>query len=215
MAKSEKNLNAVFQDTANAIRNKKSSSNKITPRDFADEINSIPTGIEPTGSIDITTNGEHNVAQYGTADVQVCHSLNDFIYNVILDDTPKYSERDKFVLRSDVHSLFVSSTISWYQVDDPCDLSLVPGGHPAGNYFSDGFIAIGDLGLPEDNNHNQEWELHFSIAYSDYYGSYTEEELTSMWQEFFNQTIYIRDVSGRYVGIVGTVYLYVECRSGC
>ena len=45
MAKSEKNLNAVFQDTANAIRNKKSSSNKITPRDFADEINSIPISI--------------------------------------------------------------------------------------------------------------------------------------------------------------------------
>ena len=38
MARSQDNLNAVFQDTANAIRAKKGSTNEIRPRDFADEV---------------------------------------------------------------------------------------------------------------------------------------------------------------------------------
>ena len=44
MARSANNLNAVLQDTADAIKAKKSSSAKICPRDFADEIASISSG---------------------------------------------------------------------------------------------------------------------------------------------------------------------------
>lgn len=71
MARSNNNLTAVMQDTANAIREKTGSSEDICPRDFGDQILAIPTGIEPTGTIDITTNGTHNVAQYGEANVNV------------------------------------------------------------------------------------------------------------------------------------------------
>ena len=41
MARSENNLNAVLQDTADAIKNKKGTEELICPRDFADEIAGI------------------------------------------------------------------------------------------------------------------------------------------------------------------------------
>ena len=44
MAKSNNNLKAVLQDTADAIRAKTGSSSPIVPRDFADEISGIQTG---------------------------------------------------------------------------------------------------------------------------------------------------------------------------
>ena len=44
MARSEKNLTAVFTDTASAIRAKTGTTEAICPLDFADKINSIQTG---------------------------------------------------------------------------------------------------------------------------------------------------------------------------
>ena len=44
MARSEKNLTAVFTDTASAIRAKTGTTEQICPLDFADKINSIQTG---------------------------------------------------------------------------------------------------------------------------------------------------------------------------
>lgn len=71
MAKSANNLNSVLQDTADAIRTKTSGTDEICPRDFADEIDSIETGITPTGTINITSNGTHDVANYASASVSV------------------------------------------------------------------------------------------------------------------------------------------------
>lgn len=49
MARSKNNLKAVLNDIAEAIRDKKGTSNLICPRDFADEIRSIPAaGNQPT-----------------------------------------------------------------------------------------------------------------------------------------------------------------------
>ena len=44
MARSEKNLTAVFTDTASAIRAKTGTTEAICPLDFADKINAIQTG---------------------------------------------------------------------------------------------------------------------------------------------------------------------------
>ena len=44
MARSEKNLTAVFTDTASAIRAKTGTTEQICPLDFADKINAIETG---------------------------------------------------------------------------------------------------------------------------------------------------------------------------
>ena len=47
MARSDNNLKAVLEDTANAIRSKTGGSNLIVPRDFADTIGTI-TKVEYT-----------------------------------------------------------------------------------------------------------------------------------------------------------------------
>lgn len=38
---------------------------------YSEKISQIPTGIVPSGSVDITTNGEHDISEYATANVQV------------------------------------------------------------------------------------------------------------------------------------------------
>ena len=51
MARSEKNLTAVFTDTASAIRAKTGTTEEICPLDFADKINEIPSA-DPSGLIE-------------------------------------------------------------------------------------------------------------------------------------------------------------------
>ena len=71
MARSDNNLNAVLQDTADAIKAKINSNAKICPRDFKDKIASIPTGITPTGTFYITENDFYDVSSYQYVDVNV------------------------------------------------------------------------------------------------------------------------------------------------
>ena len=68
MARSANNINAVFTDVAKVIREKTGGSSSIIPRDFADQIASIPV---PEGNYTITQNGEYNISQYATTTVQV------------------------------------------------------------------------------------------------------------------------------------------------
>ena len=73
MARSNNNLGSVFRDTANAIREKTGKTNSINPKDFADEIASIPM---PDGEFIISTNGNYNISQYARVDVQVASEDN-------------------------------------------------------------------------------------------------------------------------------------------
>ena len=67
MPKSDNNLKSVLQDTANAIRGKTGSSAPITPRDFADEIENIPTGGgDDVALIEGTISGAYNNNQVVT-----------------------------------------------------------------------------------------------------------------------------------------------------
>ena len=61
-----------YKNIANAIRAKTGENGVMTAEEMPAKIESIETGIEPTGSISITSNGNNiDVAQYAKADVNV------------------------------------------------------------------------------------------------------------------------------------------------
>lgn len=56
---------------ANAIRNKNKETVSYKPSEMASAIQGIQTGIEPTGTLDITENGTYDVTEYANANVNV------------------------------------------------------------------------------------------------------------------------------------------------
>lgn len=65
-------LNALFTAIANAIRGKTGGTGKIVADDFPGAISALDTsGITPTGTKTITTNGTHDVTQFASALVNV------------------------------------------------------------------------------------------------------------------------------------------------
>ena len=60
-----------LEDIADAIRGKLSVQTQYKPGQMAAAIESIPTGVTPTGTINITENGDFDVTNYATASVDV------------------------------------------------------------------------------------------------------------------------------------------------
>lgn len=65
------NLENFLQDVSDSIKAKKGIETKLKPENFDTEINSISTGIEPTGSLEVTDNGTFDVSDKASVLVNV------------------------------------------------------------------------------------------------------------------------------------------------
>ena len=217
MARSENNLIAVFTDTANAIRSKKSSSAEISPRDFADEIMSIPSGVEPTGTKNIYTNGNNiDVKNFAYVNVEVpteqriSYEHGDSFLNSVYHDEEYADAADDVqylaIQEYDGASLRLSMSFTWNS--ETWDKSyIVPGYHVID---SNGMIVVGVLGMPESDS--REWDIELNIEYKAYTGSYSEDELADHWNEIISG-ISVVDLNGSEIGKVTSLNVTVTCES--
>lgn len=67
-------MESSLNDIAEAIRGKNGSANTYKPGQMAAAITALPTGITPTGTIQISENGTVDVTQYASANVSVPNS---------------------------------------------------------------------------------------------------------------------------------------------
>lgn len=86
MAKTN-NLTEFLTDIADTIRAKKGTTDKINPQNFSVEISGIETGITPTGEIEITANGNYDVTNYASANVNVDSGSSEDMLQARVDAT--------------------------------------------------------------------------------------------------------------------------------
>lgn len=93
---------STLEGIGNAIRNKKGTSDLIPVSDLASEIASIPSGITPTGQIEITENGTFDVSSFASALVAVEGGGGDLPENWIMGEfTPQANLTEYSVSLSD------------------------------------------------------------------------------------------------------------------
>ena len=87
---SEKNLNAVFTDIANAIRGKKGTTDQIKPINMAEEITNLPSGGGETIELSVTQNGTYvpdEGTTYSKVSVSVPQTAESGTLKALLDAT--------------------------------------------------------------------------------------------------------------------------------
>lgn len=96
-------LEELLSHTANAIRSKKGISTKINAQDFPKEIENIDIGVIPSGTLEITSNGEQDVTNYAKVNVNVESSGGvdeDTIYTELLNGSYGSEQTVNITLRA-------------------------------------------------------------------------------------------------------------------
>lgn len=226
MARSANNLNAVLQDTADAIKAKKGSSSKICPRDFADEIAGITSGTTPTGTKRITVNGIHDVTNYASADVDVheeiavglsssqCNTISSNIsterlfYAYYSGDEgfePHFYFNENFELHSDDYFIDVMSSQGGDLDIDDVSFPFIAD--------KDNHKIIGRLALVKNSNTSIQPYGNFEVFVSG--SSVTEEEVRAGVEDWYFNGIELQDLEGNVLTIISwdSVEFYVSSDS--
>ena len=138
--------NSLLSDISNAINNKLGTTGTISPVDFATKISQIGGGSSPTGTIEITTNGTHNVEAYQYASVSVPTTdeagLSWNIVNNLSDEHIQIKKSTNFVAENRV----LNKTTNKYTIDSfayNMTLTVYPGW---GYRFKSGSITFSESG---------------------------------------------------------------------
>ena len=120
---SEKNLNAVFTDIANAIREKKGTTDQIKPINMAEEIVNLPSGGGETIELSVTQNGTYvpdEGTTYSKVSVSVPQTAESGTVKALLDVT-----KSCYQLFNNYKGTDVDGLISYSDTSSVTDMSYM------------------------------------------------------------------------------------------
>ena len=120
---SEKNLNAVFTDIANAIRGKKGTTEQIKPINMAEEIANLPSGGGETVELSVTQNGTYvpdEGTTYSKVSVNVPQTVASGTVKALLDAT-----KSCYYLLSGYNGTSVDDLISYADTSNVTSMSFM------------------------------------------------------------------------------------------
>lgn len=181
----------------------------------------IPTPVTPSGSLSITQNGTYDVRTFANARVRVdtiaqVNDSSDFRVLRKLDkinfSDPEY--RTYAVISSGDDEIEEDFFIAWREYENNFSFKYLRGGYDSIENFTQNRCIILSAILIDTETFNEQHRFSITLngTYTEYSGSYTIEELQTMWEEAF-QGVLVYDLTGRIVGYVGNCYAIIETRS--